>query len=133
MPAENAHTQALDPARVAGFLRQHLGTQVANVESVGHGEWSKAFTFRHGAAEYVVRFSATDEDFLKDQRAMRYASGDLPIPKIVDVGQAFGGYFAISERAAGDFLDALGEAQLRAALPSLFATLDAARATDLAA
>jgi hygromycin-B 4-O-kinase len=133
MQAEDAHTQALYPDRVAEFLCPRLGTEIADVEPVGHGEWSKAFTFRNGAAEYVVRFSALDEDFLKDQRAEGYASVDLPIPKVVDLGEAFGGYFAISERATGDFLDALDHSQMKAVLPSLFTTLDAARAVDLSA
>jgi hygromycin-B 4-O-kinase len=64
---------------------------------------------------------------------MGYASADLPIPHIVELGEAFGGYFAISERAEGDFLDALDDAQLRRVLPSIFTTLDAARAVDLSA
>ena len=91
MQADHAHTPALYPARVADFLRTHLGARVDDVERVGHGEWSKAFTFRRGAAEYVIRFSATNEDFLKDQRASGYASADLPIPHILDLGAAFGG------------------------------------------
>jgi hygromycin-B 4-O-kinase len=115
------------------LLRHRLGTRIDEVESVGHGEWSKAFTFRVGAAKYVVRFSATDEDFSKDQRAQGYASGNLPIPRIITLGEAFGGYFAISERATGNFLDALDDDQLRAALPSLLMALDAARAVDLSA
>src|ERR1700716_3632647 len=105
MQAEHAHMDGLYPARVADLLRHRLGTRIDEVESVGHGEWSKAFTFRVGAAEYVVRFSATDEDFSKDQRAQGYASGNLPIPRIITLGEAFGGYFAISERAKGNFLD----------------------------
>jgi hygromycin-B 4-O-kinase len=131
MQAEDAHTRALYPARVSDFLSARLGTQVADVRSVGHGEWSKAFTFRCGDAEYVVRFSATDEDFLKDQRAATYATRDLPIPRIIGLGEAFGGYHAISERATGTFLDALDAPHLTAALPSLWKNLDAARAVDL--
>src|SRR5712691_7777632 len=133
MQAEDAHTQALYPDRVADFLSHRLDTEVTSVASVGHGEWSQAFTFRHGDAQRVVRFSALEEDFLKDQRAAAYASGDLPIPRIVDLGEAFSGYFAISERATGDYLDALDDSQLRRALPSLWKALDAARAVDLSA
>jgi hygromycin-B 4-O-kinase len=133
MQAEDAHTEALYPDRVADFLSLRLDAPINDVERVGYGEWSKAFTFRSGVAEYVVRFSALEEDFRKDQRSMRYASGDLPIPKVVDLGQAFGGYFAISERATGNYLDALDHSQLKAALPSLWKSLDAARAVDLEA
>jgi hygromycin-B 4-O-kinase len=131
MHAKDGHTDALYPALVADFLRTHLGRPIQDIEPVGHGEWSRAFTFRSGAAEYVIRFSATDEDFLKDQRAVTFASHELPIPRIVDLGEAFGGYFALSERAQGLFLDTLDAPQLRAVLPSLWKSLDAARAVDL--
>src|SRR6266851_5209721 len=133
MQAEDAHTEALYPDRVADFLSLRLDAPIDDVERVGYGEWSKAFNFRNDTARYVVRFSALDEDFLKDQRAERCAAGSLPIPRIVDMGEAFGGYFAISERATGDYLDALDAAQLKAVLPSLWKSLDAARAVDLSA
>ncbi len=44
-----------------------------------------------GDAPYVVRFSATDDDFLKDQHVYRLTSAGLPMPRIVEIGEAFGG------------------------------------------
>jgi hygromycin-B 4-O-kinase len=104
---------------------------VEGLERISHGEWSRAFIFRHAGAEYVARFSATDADFLKDRRAMLYAGAHLPIPRIVETGTALDGFYAISERASGEFLDTRDAVALKQVLPSLFAALDATREADL--
>jgi len=116
---------------VARFLRGRCGTHVSAVAPVGHGEWSRAFFYRLAEADFVVRFSAFADDFHKDGRALAYASPRLPIPRIVDIGEAFEGFYAISERAAGEFLEQRdAEAMLRL-LPSLFDALDAARESNI--
>ncbi|MDQ3700428.1 MAG: phosphotransferase [Chloroflexota bacterium] len=124
----------MDPvneAQANAFLGERFGGDAGAVVPIGEGEWSKAYRFERGAAPYVVRFSAVDEDFAKDHLAMRYASRDLPIPRVVELGEAYDGFYAISERAPGGYLDALDAHQLRAVLPSLFTALDAARRVDL--
>jgi hypothetical protein len=75
----------LDPQDVARFLGN-----AGDVEPIRHGEWSKTFRFRRGDRQYVVRFSATDDDFLKDQGVFRLASAGLPMSRIVEMGEAFG-------------------------------------------
>jgi hygromycin-B 4-O-kinase len=123
----------VDEAGVAAFLAERLGDGVDDVEPIQRGEWSKAFFFRHAGRDYVVRFGAYLEDFAKDRLAVRYRAPELPIPSVVEVGEAFGGYFAISERLYGEYIDGMDEAQMRALLPSLFAALDAMRRADLGA
>src|SRR5260370_36766 len=106
--ASGVQLHMLRPETVATFLTQRLGSDVdvQSVESVCHGEWSRAFFFRRrNGCEFVARFSARDEDFLKDQRAMRFASPHLPIPRLITMGEAFDGHYAISERAFGDFIE----------------------------
>ena len=121
----------LNAADAEAFLASHLMRDVGEVSPVGQGEWSQAFGFRLGSAEYIVRFSDLDEDFHKDRIAARYTSRALPIPTIVEIGEIGSGFFAISERAHGRFLDDLDEKEMRATLPALFSALDAARHVDL--
>ncbi|MDA0366201.1 MAG: aminoglycoside phosphotransferase family protein [Chloroflexi bacterium] len=79
----------------------------------------------------MVRLSLTDEDFAKDRVASGFATRDLPVPRLLELGQALDRYFAISERAPGRPLDELSAAEMRAVLPSLLGALDVIRETDL--
>ncbi|MEN3342836.1 MAG: hygromycin-B 4-O-kinase [Actinomycetota bacterium] len=123
--------QNRDPALVEAFLRERCSGPVRDVAPVGRGDWSVAYAFRSDGADHVARFGAWLEDFEKDRVAAAYASAELPVPQVLEVGEALGGYYAISERAYGTFLEALDERRMRAILPAFFAALDAARRTDL--
>jgi hygromycin-B 4-O-kinase len=122
----------LTTSLAAAFLARLVGPDVSTVIPLAHGEWSRAYAFSHDARDYIIRFSALDEDFRKDRLAMRFASPALPIPAIVEIGETNDGYYAISERVPGGFLDDLDETGMCAMLPSLFAALDAMREADLA-
>ena len=123
----------LSAEAVAAFLSTKRGETVdpAAVLRVGLGEWSTAFYFRSAERDFVVRFSALDEDFLKDQRMMRFASSSLPIPRLLETGKALDGYYAISERMYGEFFERSDKATMQRLLPSLFAMLDACRGVDV--
>jgi len=112
------------------FLIEQYGDTSA-VAPLGAGAWSQAFAFRRDGGDYVARFGAYVDDFLKDQRASRYTSATLPIPRVIAVGEALGGYYAIAERVYGGYIDEVDGAQMHALLPALFAALDAARLADL--
>jgi hygromycin-B 4-O-kinase len=124
-------TVVVDVAYVEAFLATRFGGNVSDVAQLGAGVWSKAFAFRRLGCDYVIRFGAHQEDFAKDRLAARYACPALPIPRVVELGEAAGGYYAISERVFGGYIDDVNETQMRALLPSLFAALDAARLADL--
>ncbi len=117
--------------RAERFLTSRFGADIESVQLIGQGEWSSAYAFRRDGADYVVRFGAFQEDFAKDRLAAAFSSPALPIPNVVEIGEAFGGCYAISERVFGTFLDDLDEAELRHVLPSLFSALDVARIADL--
>jgi hygromycin-B 4-O-kinase len=121
----------VDLARAEAFLATRFGGDAGDVAPIGRGEWSKAFTFSWAGREYVIRFGAHQEDFLKDRFAARFAGRALPIPRIVELGEAFGGYYALSERVFGSYIDDVDEGQMRTLLPALLAALDAARLADL--
>lgn len=117
--------------QATAFLLDRFGPSVAGVEPIGRGEWSRAFAFSADGNDLVARFGDHVEDFRKDELAARFRSPNLPIPRILEIGEALGGWYAVSERARGRFLDGLSVPELRATLPLLFATLDAMRSADL--
>lgn len=112
------------------FLSNHLRAEITGIKPVGQGEWSQTFFFAACQQRKVIRFSAYDEDFKKDRFAARYSSPGLPIPRIEEIGEAFGRYYAVSPRADGQMIDGLSAGEMRAALPALLELLDALRAID---
>lgn len=119
-------------AQARGFLRVHHGHDIGPLELVGEGGWSRAFGYKVGERDLVVRFGGFVEDFEKDRLASTYASPALPVPDVVYIGPALGGHAAISTRAFGAPLESLDAEAWRAVLPSLEAALDAMRSADLA-
>ena len=113
------------------FLLDRLGPDVAGVEPLGFGEWSLAYAFCHDGVDRVARFGQHRESFDKDRLAMGFAASDLPIPVISEIGEALGGWYAVSVRANGRFLDDLSGDEMRVVLPSLLAALDAMRTADV--
>jgi hypothetical protein len=59
---------------------------------------------------------------------MAIAGPELPIPRELEVGGALGGFYAISERHFGAFLESLNERGCQTILPALQRALDALRA-----
>lgn len=112
------------------FLRNHLGQDITDVSRIGQGEWSLAYSFRDKNSEMIIRFSHLDADFAKDRFAANFASPQLPIPKVIDIGKALGGFYAVSEKADGGAIDYLNPEEMHRILPSLFDLLDALRLAD---
>jgi hygromycin-B 4-O-kinase len=95
--------------------------------------WSQAYFFRLGDEERVVRFADTAWNFEQDRWFARFGAEDLPVPAVLEIGDAFDGHsYAVSTRAHGHFLEQLGVQPTARALPSVLRTLDAMRAVDLA-
>ncbi|MBT5775369.1 MAG: aminoglycoside phosphotransferase family protein [Dehalococcoidia bacterium] len=115
---------------VARFLRSWRG-DASDVEPLGSGTWSQVFGFRSAGREYVLRLGNYLPDYEKDRVMSAFAGPDLPVPEIIDVGEALNGVYAISVRAYGEALDALDGATFRQTLPSILRMLDAMRVIDV--
>jgi hygromycin-B 4-O-kinase len=123
----------VDGDQAAAFLAERFGSAATDVVPLAGGEWSAAFGFRHDGADRVIRFGAHRADYECDRVVGRYAGPALPVPAVLEIGDAYGSAYAISERVFGRPLDDLSGSELKAALPSLFAALDAMHAADTSA
>jgi hygromycin-B 4-O-kinase len=123
--------ETVDQDAVARFIAERYGHSAgASVAALGGGDWSRAFSFCADAQKLVVRFGHYPEDFRKDQRAMRFARPELPIPNVLEIGEALGLFYAVSERHFGVFLETLDLAGWQRLLPALLRGLDALRETQ---
>jgi hygromycin-B 4-O-kinase len=123
--------QHITATHVRTFLTKHTRAQPTEIVSLSGGEWSQAFGYKQHTHDYVIRFGTFKNDYTRDQQAIKYNSPSLPIPKVLEIGEAFDGYFAISERAFGLMLEDMNTLQMRSLLPSIFETLDALRTADI--
>lgn len=124
---------AIEAAEAERFLTEELGLAVRDVAHIGAGAWSRCFGFSSAGADLVIRFGNRLDDFEKDRKAFDYAAPGLVIPRVRDIGDAFDGYYAVSERVFGTPLEARGTQQWLDVVPSLVDLLEAMRTTDLAA
>ena len=87
---------------IEAMLRERWG-DVSGFSRLAEGLASQAFSFRHDAAEYVVRINGSIAGFEKDSYvSRRFASSALPIPEVVSIGRFDEGHaFCISRRAPG--------------------------------
>jgi aminoglycoside phosphotransferase (APT) family kinase protein len=113
--------------QVKSFLDEYFGNSVDKVELLGAGDWSRAFSFDHQGRALVARFGKYREDFEMDRIAMDFVRPGLPIPRVLDIGPAFGESFAISERHSGRFLDSIGADEPEKLALGVLRLLDALR------
>jgi aminoglycoside phosphotransferase (APT) family kinase protein len=92
-------------ADVWAFLTAHHMQEINELEPLSDGFWSSAYAYTCGQDRVVLRIGTVPEGFVMDQEAMKYGRADLPVPEILEIGEAFGQAFAISRRADGCFLE----------------------------
>lgn len=126
-----AKEQMVDIQQAQAFLVNHLGVGVSEIAQVGEGAWSRCFGFAYGDQNLVIRFGKYVSDFQKDRLAHKYATPDLPIPEVLEIGQAMDGYYAISRRVYGVPLESVSAEQWLALVPAVVAMLEAMRTADL--
>ncbi len=126
-------TELLDQSAVQAFIDDRFGDRASEVTRLSGGDWSQAYALSLDGTKVVARFGSHGEDYKKDQVASRWASDELPVPKVVELDETKVGFFALSNRARGDFLDELHLEQILVVLPSLFRTMDAIHGIDISA
>ncbi len=112
---------------VIRFLSTYHGAPVDQLEELPGGFWSRAYGYRVDGRELVLRLGRDADGFASDRAAMRFAGHDLPVPEILDVGEALGHSFAMSVRHHGRFLEDISVDEAEAVGPPLVGLLDALR------
>lgn len=119
----------LEFGRVEEFLRRRFGAD--HVEVLDAGTWSQAFAMKAGGRDLVVRFDDDLTEYEKDRLAGTWSYPGLPVPEVLDIGEAFDGHFVVSQRVYGIPLDGLDDEGWRRTLPSLLEALAALREVRL--
>lgn len=113
------------------FLVSKFGEHVSEVQSLGKGAWSDAFTFLLDGNKNVIRWASVPHNFERDAFAHSFSSDVLPIPPISEIGEVNKSFFAISPFAVGNFLEALPPQELEVASLSVRETFRALRAIEV--
>ncbi len=116
------HRVAASQAR--DFLAGQYGA-VEELEPLGGGAWSSAYSFSQAGRALVVRFGPSQDWFGADRAAMAFCSPELPVPEVLEVGDAFDGAYAVSVRRYGTFLEDVRPDQSDVAGPMLASLLGA--------
>lgn len=131
-PVDDTTVWSTTPGQLRAFLGAHLGAEIEPLVPVGQGAWSRCFAFSHTGRDLVVKLGAYPEDFRRDRWAARALSASgLPVPEIIEIGEAFGCWFVIATRVTGRPLEDADAVAWRRLLPSVLAMLDAVHAVDL--
>jgi aminoglycoside phosphotransferase (APT) family kinase protein len=120
---------------VAAFLATRHGDEpITDLVHLSGGHWSSAFAYRVGDRDLVLRLGRLKDGYEADRAAMAYAGPDLPVPEVLEIGDAFGGAYAISVRSHGRFLEDVAPDEADRAGPTitrLLGALHAARVRDV--
>lgn len=115
----------LDRSLVESFLRRRF--DASDVTLLSGGTWSQAFAVSAGGERLVVRFGGERVEYEKDLLAGTWASPALPVPEVLEIGEAFDGRFAVSRYVSGVPLERLDAQGWCSTLPALLDALAALR------
>ena len=103
--------------------------KVENLEPLAGGYWSTAFAYSVNGEGRVLRLGASPEGYQIDRLAQEFATTALPVPEVLDVGQALDHHYAISRRHYGRFVELAPKAQSRQVCETLVRLMAAMRRT----
>lgn len=127
--SEHEWVNAVAPptAEVEAFLCAIHRGPVRDVQPLAAGFWSCAFAYSFDNCEFVLRLGSVKEGFEMDRAAMAFDRPDLPVPEVLEVGDALGRAYAISVRHHGRFLETIDPVDADVAAPAVERTLAALR------
>lgn len=123
--------EMLEQSEVQAFIDHHFGGRASAITPLSGGDWSQAYSLSVDGRQLVARFGAHGEDYEKDRIMAEWSSNELPIPRVLELGRTGHGYFAISERMQGHFLDEIDGRRMKAVIPSLLRSLDEISSIDV--
>ena len=112
--------------QIGRFLAERFGP-VEDVATLQGGSWSSAYSFVMGTRRLVLRLGHHREDFEKEQIAATWNGPRLPVPNVLDVGDAFDCHFIVSQHHLGTKLADLEPSRVPEAIEGLFAVLASIR------
>lgn len=115
-------------------LQAELGSD-STLTPLTEGEESRAFGFRRGGEDLVLRVNRSDEGFAKDTFIRRIFSSDiLPVPEILSLGTLVNGdAYCISRKAPGRTLQDLSASELEPVLAPTAQIMTAIAKADVGA
>lgn len=108
------------------FLAERFGP-VEGVTILQGGSWSSAYSFLAGTRELVLRVGHHREDFEKELIAATWGEPALPVPDVLELGEAFDCHYVVSQRHHGTKLADLEPSRVPAAIEGLFEVLASIR------
>ena len=112
--------------QIGPFLAERFGP-VADLAVLQGGAWSSAYSFLAGERELVVRVGRHREDFDKELTAATWREPGLPVPDVLEVGEAFDCHYVVSELHHGIKLADLHPSRVPEAIEALFDVLASMR------
>lgn len=120
MKTSNIKT-SYSPEHVRHFLETRKHADITSIEQLTEGHISQAFSYETvDSDKLVLRIAPRDDDFKADQYAFEHYGDELPIPKVIEMGEFEGAsYYCVTERASGVISDALSQDEITKVLPAI--------------
>ncbi len=114
---------------VGRFLTDHHDRTIEGLELLHGGFWSAAYGYSVDDRGLVLRVGQLREGFEMDREAMAYNAPDLPVPEVLEIGDAFEKAYAISVRHHGRFLETVTTDEADAVGPTIVRLLAALKSS----
>lgn len=114
----------IDPAALVALLGDRFGA-VSAVEVVRGGAWSAVYRVVAGGRPLAVKLGRHRDDYERDALAATWRVPGAPVPTVREVGDAFGGSYAVLDWVDGDAFDGLPPARFARACDAVLRAYEA--------